>query len=383
MKIVYCLNRLNVIGGIERVTVIKANAFSQLPGNEVYIILSDNHGDDVPFELSPAVHLIDMKIDYSASWNPQKSTIVNYLNYRKRKKEHKIQLENLLESISPDVVISTGTGEKRMLTSMKNRRWKLIIEQHGERDFFVKESRSSFQKLLVKAFRFYDEQFTLKKCDKIVVLTSGDMQDNWQGWKNMAAIPNPVPFKCEQPSALTAKRVISVGRLDHMKNVSSMINVFKKVSEKHSDWLFEIYGDGPEMKSLQEQVSRLGLERVVFLRGFATDVKSELEKSSIFAFTSLSEGFGMAIIEAMECGLPVVTYDCPYGPREIVSDGSDGYLIPVNDENMMADRICRLIEDEELRKKMGQAAKIKAQSYQIESIIDRWMNLFNELSGRK
>ena len=158
-----------------------------------------------------------------------------------------------------------------------------------------------------------------------------------------------------------------------------MINVFKKVSETHSDWLFEIYGDGPEMKSLQEQVSRLGLERVVFLRGFATDVKSVLEKSSIFAFTSLSEGFGMAIIEAMECGLPVVTYDCPYGPRVIVSDGSDGYLIPVNDENMMADRICRLIEDEELRKKMGQAAKIKAQSYQIESIIDRWMNLFNGL----
>lgn len=383
MKIVYCINRLNVIGGIERVTVIKANAFSRLPGNEVYIILSDNQGLDVPFGLSEAVHLIDMKIDYPGHWDHQKPTIVNYYNYRKRKKQHKAQLENLLKRISPDIVISTGSGEKQMLASIKNRRWKFIIEQHGERDFFVKESQSSFKKNLVRVLRFFDEQFVLKKCDKVVVLTLGDLLSNWRGWKNVVVIPNPVPFKCRQPSTLTEKRVVSVGRLDHMKNVTSLINVFKKVTEKHPLWILEIFGDGPEMRSLQELVSRLELNRVVRLRGFATDVKSELEKSSIFAFSSLSEGFGMALIEAMECGLPVISYDCPYGPREIVDDGEDGYLIPLNDEDMMADRICKLIEDEEFRKSMGQAARIKAQSYQIEAIVDKWMQLFSELLNSK
>ncbi len=383
MKIVYCLNRLNIIGGIERVTVIKANAFSQLPGNEVYIILSDNHGDDVPFELSPAVHLIDMKIDYSASWNPQKSTIVNYLNYRKRKKEHKIQLENLLESISPDVVVSTGTGEKHMLASMKNRQWKLIIEQHGERYHHVKHAGSLFQKALTLVLGYYHDTYCLRRCDRFVLLTEGERNDNWRGWKNVTVMPNPVSFKCDTPSGLDEKRVVSVGRLDHMKNFPSLINVFKKVNVKHPDWILEIYGDGPEMSAIQEQIAHYGLQNVVLMKGFTDNIQNVMTQSSIFAFPSLSEGMPMSLLEAMECGLPVVSYDCPHGPREIITDGSDGYLIPVNDENMMADRICRLIEDEELRKEMGQAAKIKAQSYQIESIIDRWMNLFNELLGRK
>ena len=137
------------------------------------------------------------------------------------------------------------------------------------------------------------------------------------------------------------------------------------------------------MSAIQEQIAHYGLQNVVLMKGFTDNIQNAMTQSSIFAFPSLSEGMPMSLLEAMECGLPVVSYDCPHGPREIITDGSDGYLIPVNDENMMADRICRLIEDDELRKKMGQAAKIKAQSYQIEPIIDRWMNLFNELLGRK
>ena len=199
----------------------------------------------------------------------------------------------------------------------------------------------------------------------------------------MTVMPNPVSFKCDTPSGLDEKRVVSVGRLDHMKNFPSLVNVFKKVNVKHPDWILEIYGDGPEMSAIQEQIAHYGLQNVVLMKGFTDNIQNAMTQSSIFAFPSLSEGMPMSLLEAMECGLPVVSYDCPHGPREIITDGSDGYLIPVNDENMMADRICRLIEDEELRKKMGQAAKIKAQSYQIESIIDRWMNLFNELSGRK
>ena len=125
------------------------------------------------------------------------------------------------------------------------------------------------------------------------------------------------------------------------------------------------------------------LQDVVLMKGFTNNVQEVMTHSSIFAFTSLSEGMPMSLLEAMECGLPVVSYDCPHGPREIITDGKDGYLVTLQDENMMAERICQLIEDQELLKMMGHSAKLKAQKYQIEPIINRWMNLFTEVLNGK
>ena len=87
----------------------------------------------------------------------------------------------------------------------------------------------------------------------------------------------------------------------------------------------------------------------------------------------------MAMIESLECGVPVVSYKCPCGPQEIITDGKNGFLVPVGDEQAMADRICQLIEDENLRVSMGALAKAKAQDYQIETIIKRWMGIFREI----
>ena len=381
MNIVYCIDDLSIVGGIERVTTIKANGLSRIPGNKVYIFVVKNYNVMMPFELSPDVHLVDLGVNYS--WDPSKHALFNYVNAWKKKKHHRLNLERELENVTPDVVVSIGNSNRHILPSIKNRHWTLLREIHGDRYFHVKHSRSLFQKVLSLAFSFYNDFFCARRCDKVVLLTEGERNDNWRGWKNVTVMPNPVSFKCDTPSGLDEKRVVSVGRLDHMKNFPSLVNVFKKVNVKHPDWILEIYGDGPEMSAIQAQIAHYGLQNVVLMKGFTDNIQNAMTQSSIFAFPSLSEGMPMSLLEAMECGLPVVSYDCPHGPREIISDGSDGYLIPVNDENMMADRICRLIEDDELRKKMGQAAKIKAQSYQIESIIDRWMNLFNELLGRK
>ncbi len=137
------------------------------------------------------------------------------------------------------------------------------------------------------------------------------------------------------------------------------------------------------MPSLKKQIIDNALQNVVLMKGYTNDVQEVVTRSSIFAFTSLSEGMPMSLLEAMECGVPVVSYDCPHGPREIITDGEDGYLVPLEDENMMVERICKLIEDQELLKKMGHAAKLKAQKFQIEPIINRWMNLFSEVLNDK
>jgi glycosyltransferase involved in cell wall biosynthesis len=113
--------------------------------------------------------------------------------------------------------------------------------------------------------------------------------------------------------------------------------------------------------------------------GFSNDMESALRQSSIFAFSSLVEGFALVIVEAMECGVPAVSYQCPCGPKDIITDGNDGYLVPVNDEQMLAEKICDLIEDENLRRQMASEARLRAQYYHVESIAQRWMKLFEEV----
>lgn len=380
MRIVYSLDTLSIIGGIERVTVVKANALSAVAGNEVYIVVSNNWHKDVQFELSPSVQLIDLGADdCQADYVEPTSVLARQYQARKQRKLRKKQIAGLLDEISPDIVVSVGNGDRDALVSLKTDKWKLVREIHTERNHFVQHATSFIEKLKVRIKRYYDEQYNMRKADKVVLLTSAELNTVWSKRHNFAVIPNPLSFKCDTPSNLNEKKVISMGRLDSLKNFSSLINVFKLVSEKHSDWRLEIYGDGAERASLQRQIEQSGLAGQVFLKGFTLHVLEELCRSSIFAMTSLSEGFGMVLLEAMECGLPVVAYDCPTGPSHIIDDGVNGYLVPMNEEQQMVERICNLIEDRELRESMGHRAREKAKDYQIEPIVDRWMQLFRGL----
>ena len=171
--------------------------------------------------------------------------------------------------------------------------------------------------------------------------------------------------------------ILTVGRLSKEKGHRFLIEAFKMC--EHTGWRLDVVGDGPEKESLLRMISDYGLQNNVHLMGFTSDVREAFCHSSIATITSLSEGFSMAIVEAMECGVPVVSYQCPCGPKELITEGVDGFLVAVNDEKAMADRICQLIEDEELRYKMGAAARIKAKKYHKESIINQWMQLFESV----
>ena len=134
---------------------------------------------------------------------------------------------------------------------------------------------------------------------------------------------------------------------------------------------------------MHTQPDRNDLADTVRLMGYTQDLSSMLSAASVFVLTSMYEGFGMVILEAMQAGLPVVSYACPCGPLDLISDGVDGYLVPQGDENMLSERICELIENEALRKKMGAAAQENAREYAIESIIRQWMDLFHQVSGER
>lgn len=366
------------MGGIQRVTAVKANALAEIPGNEVYIVVTDNKAGPVVHELSPKVHLIDLDINYY-DHNDERTALTNLIVGTAKGVPHKKALKRVLKQINPDVVISVGTSEKFMLTSMRKRTWKIIREFHSEKYYRLKHARSLLKKVQGKLSDFYEFHIVDKKFDRIVVLTEEDRETNWKDWKNVSFVPNPVSFTCDEPSSLTEKSVISMGRLVPVKNFESLIRAFELVVKKYPDWVLKIYGDGELKASLQAQINELGLQNNVMLMGFSSAIDKELKQSSIFAFSSLVEGFALVIVEAMECGLPVVSYQCPCGPKDIITDGKDGFLVPVNDEKMLSERICSLIEDENLRRQMAVEARARAQHYHVENIAHRWMNLFNEV----
>lgn len=380
MKIAYCLNSIRYLGGIQRVTVVKANALAEIEGNEIYVIVTDNKNGVITEPLSTKVHLIDLDInyyedDYKSRWNVLKGIFI-------KRKEHKKRLKSVLNKIQPDIVISVGQSEKNMIPSIKGK-WKTIREFHFVKDYRLRQAKTFFDRVLAWGGNWYDFNFKIKGYDQIVTLTHEDQETNWKGWKNISVIPNPSTFQTEKSSTLDEKKVISVGRLSPQKNYASLIRSFKLVANKHSDWNLEIYGDGPQELELKNLIDQLNLEENVFLKGFSSNVKKEMTNASIFALSSVYEGLPLVIVEAMACGLPVISYTCPCGPKDIITEGKDGFLVKMNDEVTLANQINLLIENKILRKQMSEAAIIKAKQYNIEEISSMWMNLFKELKHEK
>ena len=211
------------------------------------------------------------------------------------------------------------------------------------------------------------------------MLTKEDKRRNWSGYSGVEVIPNPVRLKPATTSELNCKRALAVGRFTRQKDFPSLIRAWSRVASRHADWKLDIYGSGGEYQAISAEIEKNNLSGVISLKGETKDIEKEMLSASMLIMTSLYEGFGNVIIEAMSCGLPVVSYACPCGPKDIITDGVDGYLVPPKDEETLAERICRLIEDKTLRYSFGGAALERSKDFRIERVIKMWTDLFTTL----
>lgn len=367
MKIVYCVNTLSVVGGIEKVTTIKANALTMEYGCEVYIIVKGIK-DDIYYPLSSLVKVIPLGIEKSSS---------RLQNIRNRRL-HRKKLEKLLNEISPDIVISTGGSEKYMLPLIKGK-WKTIREMHHEKKFFLRFPDSLNGKIRAWLSYIYEYKCRIKFYDAIVSLTKQDKVENWGKDSKVVVIPNMVTIDVKGTNSEKEKVVLALGRLVNQKNFSSLIRAYSYVVQKEPDWMLHIYGDGPQKMQLEKLIRTLKLEKNVKIFNPVKDVGNIISGSAFLALSSIAEGFALVIVEAFVCGVPVVSYDCPCGPKDIIDDGIDGFLVPVNDEKRLAEKMIHLIENPEERERMGNNALIKSKTYSIPLVMSRWMELFSRL----
>lgn len=363
MRLAYVIDCMYNSGGMERVLSVCANALCQ--DVEVSIITIYQMGRPCYFPIDDKIRCYDLGLENVAN-----------------KKLLKNRMTDFLTGHHFDIVVSMGGIDMYYLPAIKDGSKKLVWFH-----FAIDVAKTAWSgpnpnlfKRIKAQIQTWKRIYYARKYDKIVVLSKADLEA-WKEYSNKAVcIYNPVTVGNPVQSDLSSKKVISVGRLSFEKGFDYLIDVWRLVAKRHKDWLLDIYGDGPLRDFIQQQIDELNLSDVITLCGRTPNISEKYTQHSIYIMGSRTEGLGLVLLEASSCGLPLVVFDCPSGPREIVTDGENGYLIPhVGDIDAMAEKICLLIENAELRKQMGEKAQLMVDKFSPLKIKEQWINLFDSI----
>lgn len=375
MKIVYSILGTFNSGGMERVLANKANYLANL-GYEVIIVTTDQQGRRPYFELHPAIKQYDLDINYTQ--NNAQGLLKKLLAYPKKQKKHQADLTKLLLDFQADITISLFDNDAPFLYKIKDGS-KKIIEIHFSRYKRIQYARKGLWKW-VDHYRNQKDLDHVQQYDRFVVLTQED-RGYWGPLNNICVIPNANSFISEEFSTTENKRVIAVGRYDYQKGFDDLIRSWSIVHAQAPEWTLDIFGHGPLKEELQMLVEDLKLTNVVNLRTPVKTIEQEYVQSSIVAMTSRYEGLPMVLLEAQACGLPLVAYTCKCGPKDIIHEGENGFLIKEGNEQQFAEQLIHLIHNPALRKKMGQKSQILAEQFSESKIMQHWISLFKELKN--
>ena len=362
-KIAFCTPALYSTGGVERVVSFKASFFAEQLGYDVTIIVTEGRGRDCYFPLSDRVKVINFELGFEELWRV--SFLKKVFLYLIKQRQYKRLLKTELMRIRPDITISMLRREINFLTDIQDGSKKigeLHVNRANYRNFEANES--NILKRLFAKFWMRSLVGKLRRLDQLVVLTDKS-KASWPELSNVTVIPDPITILREKETVNSVKfavagkrgvgvnRVVTIGRYAYQKGYDLLLQAWAELSrirelENGEEWTLDIYGQGDQ-----------------------TD----------YRLSSRFEGFGMVLVEAMACGLPVVSFDCPAGPDEIITDGVDGLLVPSGDVHALAEKLMVLMSDENLRRRLGQQARQTAQRYDMATLADQWITLFEKVKG--
>ncbi|MCR5644465.1 MAG: glycosyltransferase family 4 protein [Prevotella sp.] len=380
MKVFYVYTALLTKGGADRVLTEKANWLAE-HGYEVGIITDTQMGRPPVFPLSTMVKLINLDIDFSKEYG-HNLLMRTYLYYQLMS-EYKRKMKAVLDAEKPDIVITTMGRDLDFLTDIY-KDGAIIGEAHTTkhfiRNFHLLEQRGFPYKQIAWYWRRKMDR-NAQKLKGIVLLTKEDAE-SWQGTTRTYVIPNALPFEPNEASNLQNKQAIAVGRYNNAKGYEYLVEAWQIVHRKHPDWTIHIYGSGEMKEQVKSLIEGNNLQNTMLMHEPTDNIREKYLESSICVVSSRYEGFSMVILESMVCGVPVVSFDCPHGPRNIIHNGEDGILVEYLNTQAMADSICELIEHPGQRIELGKKAQNNIQRFSKDRVMKLWTEFFSELRNQ-
>jgi glycosyltransferase involved in cell wall biosynthesis len=279
-----------------------------------------------------------------------------------------LRLLRRLRATSGEIVIATSPAWALLATAAAPPDAILVAQEHlhhrAHRPALARDIRRRYRALAA-----------------LVVLTEADRADyGAELGARVVQIPDPVAVPpAGGPSPLDAPVVVAAGRLTRAKGYDMLIRAFAEVAARHPSWTLQIYGSGPEKPALEALIAEHRLQGTVELLGPTRHLEEAFREASVFVLSSRFEGFGMAIVEAMRCGLPVVSFDCPPGPADIITPGREGVLVPAEDVDALAGALGDLLADDARRRAYAAAALRRARDFDVAAIGPRWDALLARL----
>lgn len=356
MKITFFIQDITTRGGTERTTCCLANEFSN-NGHSVSIVSAFSAGTKVQYPLLQNVNLVlwnDGQYDMKMSFVKRFIIAISKMKKIRRTKEFQ----------DADVILG-----QRIFASLL-----IFLSGLSKKSIACEHFKYGMYNSIIRFFR----NLLYKRFERVVVLTERDRQRfRKHGVRNVCVIPNMISIVPIEKTVGEQKRIISVGRLDKQKGYDLLLKSLPAVFRQYPDWHLDIFGEGIDFDELNLLRKKLNLESNVFFKGFVKNIEEEYANSSFYVMSSRYEGFPMVLLEAMACGLPIVSFDCPEGPSVLLKDGG-GILVKYLDIKALEESICTMISDKKLRDKMALEASNIVMLYKSEIIYNKWIKLFND-----
>jgi glycosyltransferase involved in cell wall biosynthesis len=360
MKILYIVPKINNEGGVARVLWVKANYLIEKFGYEVHILTQNKGNNPLFYSFNDRIILHDMVL---------KGNLFSFFYQYVKTLKREVQL------LLPDLIIVCDNGLKaHTIPFVLKTNIPVIFECHGSK--YIEENEQA-NSIFTTKFKLAFKEFSANRFTKFVALSKQSLKE-WN-LNNGLIIPNPLWFKTTQIADLKSKKVIAVSRHSYEKGLDRMLQIWQKVVQKYPDWCLELYGKSNGNQEIQELASALNINQSVTFFEPITNINDKYLEASMLIMTSRTEGFGMVLLEAMAVGLPCVAYDCPVGPRSIIINNENGYLIEDGNIDSFVQKLELLIEDQNLRIEMGKNAKNSSSKYDLDTIMQQWKSLFEEL----
>lgn len=346
-SVVFLQEQLRAAAGTERISTGVMNELADR-GYQVVIVLFGTDKTSA-FPLNDKIKILLIGIPFE----------------NKYKLKAAFYLKKIINEIKPDYVINVAVPMMQVsfLAKCLGMKGKVVIWDH-------------FTLFAGSQWGVFFRIFSAFVSHQTIVLTEQDRNSYPRLLRKKIRVIGNFVMDAKFKSNLMSKKVLSVGRLVHTKGFDILLDIWGDISKRHSDWILQIVGSGEEKENLRKKIEELHLEENVQMIPTVKNIEDYYIDASIYVSAARLEPWGLVLAEAKSFGLPIVCFDCPHGPKNIVRDGMDGNLIALNDCNEMKEKILLLMDDLELRRKYGEAARKDFECrFSKRAIFNKWTEL--------